>query len=60
MMDIPVESFEKSKVLVHQIPDLTQEILKDDAWEAIGKLQREAYIAEPQSSKEEFTSRYVS
>jgi hypothetical protein len=57
MMDVPVAAFEQSKVLVHEIPDLTLEIQQDDAWEEMGKQQRDAYIAEPQSEKEAFTSR---
>jgi hypothetical protein len=60
IMEVPIKAFENSKVLVHQIPDLTLEILKDDAWVDMGKQQREAYIAEPQSSKEAFTSRWAS
>jgi hypothetical protein len=57
ILDVPIKAFENSKVLVHQIPDLTLEILNDDAWEDMGRQQREAYIAEPQATKEAFTSR---
>lgn len=59
MMDVPVESFEKSKLLVHQVPDMTLELLKDDDWSDIASQQKRVYISEPVSSKEAFTTRYV-
>lgn len=56
--DVPIESFEQSKVLVHEIPDLTRDIMADNAWEDIARQQKLAYVSESKTSKDAFTARY--
>lgn len=59
LMDPPASAYEGSKVLIHQIPDLTSKIMEETDYAAMAKEQQQELAQEPKSSRDQFTSGFA-